>query len=86
MAPLDILFLTLSVCVALVTIFLSVTLIYLMFILRDVVKVTDQVKELVDKVNTYVTKPLLLTKSIIEFVGPFIRNAEDKFSGRRRKD
>ena len=83
MAPLDILFLTLSVCVALVTIFLSVTLIYLMFILRDVVKVTDQVKELVDKVNTYVTKPLLLTKSIIEFVGPFIRNAEDKFSARR---
>lgn len=86
MAPLDILFLTLSVCVALVTIFLSVTLIYLMFILRDVVKVTDQVKELVDKVNTYVTKPLLLTKSIIEFVGPFIRNAEEKFNGRRRKD
>ena len=86
MVPVDILFLTLSVCVALVTIFLSVTLIYLMFILRDVVKVTDQVKELVDKGHMYVTKPLLLTKSIIEFVGPFLRNAEDKFSSRRRKD
>lgn len=85
MVPLDILFLTLSVCVALVTIFLTVTLIYLMFILRDVVKVTDQVKTLVDKVNTYVTKPLLLTKSIIEFVGPFVKNAEERIN-RRRKD
>lgn len=85
MVPLDILFLTLSVCVALVTIFLTVTLIYLMFILRDVVKVTDQVKTLVDKVNTYVTKPLLLTKSIVEFVGPFVKNAEERIN-RRRKD
>ncbi len=84
MAPLDILFLTLSVCVALVTIFLSVTLIYLMFILRDVVKVTDQVKELVDKVNTYVTKPIMMTKSIIEFVAPFIENAQEKMSKRKR--
>jgi hypothetical protein len=86
MVPLDILFLTLSVCVALVTIFLSMTLIYLMFILRDTVKVTDQIKEIVDKVNTYVTKPLLLTKSIIEFVGPFMRNAEEKINTRRRRD
>ncbi len=85
MAPLDILFLTLSVCVALVTIFLSVTLIYLMFILRDVVKVTDQVKELVDKVNTYVTKPIMLTKSIIEFVAPFVENAQEKMSNRKRR-
>lgn len=85
MAPLDILFLTLSVCVALVTIFLSVTLIYLMFILRDVVKVTDQVKELVDKVNTYVTKPIMMTKSIIEFVAPFIENAQEKMSNRKRR-
>lgn len=86
MAPLDILFLTLSVCVALVTIFLSVTLIYLMFILRDVVKVTDQVKEIVDKVNTYVAKPILLTKSIYEFVAPFLAHGSDEKSSRRRKD
>lgn len=84
MVPLDILFLTLSVCIALVTIFLTMTLIYLMFILRDVVKVTDQVKDLVDKVNTYVTKPLLLTKSIIEFIGPFVQNAEERINRRRK--
>lgn len=85
MESLDILYLTLSVCVTLLTVFLSVTLVYLLFILRDVVKVTDQVKELVDKVNTYITKPILLTKSIIEFVSPFIQGAQEKV-GKKRRD
>lgn len=83
MLPLDVLYLTLAVCIALVTIFLCVTLIYLMFILRDVVKVTDQVKEVVNKINLYITKPILLTKSIIEFVAPFIRTAEEKIRQRK---
>lgn len=84
MQPIDILYLTLAVCVSLTTIFLSVTLIYLMFILRDVVKVTDQVKTLVDNINTYIAKPIMLTKSIIEFVTPFIHGAEEKISKRKR--
>ena len=84
MDPTDILFLTISVCVALVTIFLSVTLIYLLFILRDVVKITDQVKGIVDNINTYITKPIMMTKSIIEFVTPFIRNAEERISRKRK--
>ena len=48
MESLDILYLTLSVCLTLVTVFLSITLVYLLFILRDIVKVTDQIKDLVD--------------------------------------
>ena len=84
MDPTDILFLTISVCVALVTIFLSVTLIYLLFILRDVVKITDHVKGFVDNINTYITKPIMMTKSIIEFVTPFIRNAEERISRKRK--
>jgi hypothetical protein len=83
MEAIDILYLTLSVCAILTTIFLSVALIYLMFILRDVVKVTDQIKELVDKINTYIAKPILFTKSVIEFVTPFIRGAEEKVSRRK---
>lgn len=85
MESLDILYLTLSVCITLLTVFLSVTLVYLLFILRDVVKVTDQVKDLVEKVNTYITKPILLTKSIIEFVAPFIQGAQEKV-GKRKRD
>lgn len=84
MQSLDILYLTLSVCITLLTVFLSVTLVYLLFILRDVVKVTDQVKGLVEKVDTYITKPILMTKSIIEFLSPFIQGAQEKMSKRRR--
>lgn len=84
MEALDILYLTLAVAIALLTIFLSVTLIYLMFILRDVTKIADSVKETVDKINTYIAKPILLTKSIIDFISPFIRTAEDKISRKRK--
>ena len=85
MESLDILYLTLAVAVSLLTIFLSVTLIYLMFILRDITKVADSVKETVDKVNTYIAKPILLTKSVIEFVGPFIRGFEEKVTKKKGK-
>lgn len=85
MGSLDILYLTLAVCIALLTIFISVTLIYLMFILRDITKVTDSVKDTVDKVNMYIAKPILLTKSILDFASPFLRSAEEKFTGSRKK-
>lgn len=68
MESLEILYLTLAVSVAVLTIFISITLIYLMFILRDVNKVSDQVKETVDKVNLYIAKPLVMTKHIFDFI------------------
>jgi hypothetical protein len=85
MESIDILYLTISVCVALLTLFLSVTLIYLMMVLRDVVRVSDKVKDVVEKVDTYITKPLLLTKSIVDFVSPFIQTAEEKFKSSKKK-
>lgn len=84
MTSIDILYLTLSVSIALLTIFLSITLIYLMFILRDASKAIDTAKETVEKFNNYIAKPILLTKSIIEFVRPFIIGAEEKISGKRK--
>ncbi len=84
MEALDILHLTLAVCIGLLTIFLSFTLIYLMFILRDVSKVTDKVKEIAEKIDRTITKPILLTKSIIEFVSPFIQSAERVVKGRKK--
>lgn len=83
MVPLDTLYLTLALCAALITIFLCITLIYLLFILRDVVKISDDVKRIVDNVNTYITKPLLMTKSIIEFLTPFVQGAQERI--RKRK-
>ncbi len=84
METINILYLTLSVSVALITIFLSVTLIYLMFILRDVSKAIDSAKDGIEKINEYITRPILMTKSIIEFLTPFIIGAEEKFSGKKK--
>ena len=84
MTSIDILYLTLSVSIALLTIFLSITLIYLMFILRDASKAIDTAKDTVEKFNTYISKPILMTRSIIEFIKPFIIGAEEKITGRRK--
>lgn len=85
MESLDILYITISVCIALLTVFASITMLYFMLILRDVVKIVDRAREIMDKVDTYITKPLLMTKSIIEFVKPFIDNAEDVFKSRKKR-
>lgn len=85
MESIDILYLTLAICVTLLTIFLSITLIYMMFILRDVSKIADKVKEIADKVDTFITKPILMTKSVIEFITPFIQSAEDHFKKKKGK-
>lgn len=85
MESLDILYLTIAVAIALLTIFISITLIYLMFILRDVTKIAERVKDIAEKVDTYVTKPILLTKSVLEFLMPFIQGAEEKLSKSKKK-
>lgn len=77
MESLDILYLTLSVCIALITVFFSVTMLYLLLLLRDITKIADKVRDIMEKVDTYITKPILMTKSIIEFVTPFIENAKE---------
>ncbi|MBT4384297.1 hypothetical protein HOD30_00955 [Candidatus Peregrinibacteria bacterium] len=85
METLDILYLTLAGSVAILTIFISVTLVYLLSVLRDVVSIADKVKSIADKIDTYVTKPILMTRSIIEFVTPFIHSAEEKIGKKKRK-
>ena len=84
MESIDILYLTFSVCAAILTVFISITLVYLLFILRDLTKTADKVRELVEKVDKYITKPILMTKSVIEFLGPFIEGATEKVSKKRK--
>ncbi len=84
MEALDVLYLTLAVCIGLLTIFMSFTLIYLMFILRDFSKISDKVKEIAEKIDRTIMKPILLTKTIVEFVSPFIQSAERVVKGRKK--
>lgn len=84
MESIDILYLTVAVCAAILTIFISVTLIYLMFILRDVTKTADKVREIADKVDKFITKPILMTKTVIDFLSPFVEGAAERLTTKKR--
>lgn len=85
MEAIEILYLSLAVCAGVLTVFISVTLLYMMFILRDVTKILDRAREVMDKVDRTITKPLLMTKAVIDFLSPFIQQAEDRVKSKKKK-
>lgn len=85
MTTLDLLYMTIAVCASILTLFASGTLIYAMFILRDFTKISARAKDLTEKVETYITKPIMLTKSIIEFASPYLESAHSLMKKRRKE-
>lgn len=86
--PQSTLYVVLTIAIALLTIFLCVTLIYLILILRDASKMIEKVRETVDKVNTFILKPVSLAATIVDHVRPLIeaalaRRASEGKKGRR---
>ncbi|MFA6520787.1 MAG: hypothetical protein WCT53_00145 [Candidatus Gracilibacteria bacterium] len=72
------LYIVLTISVALLTIFLCVTLIYLILILRDSSKVLEKVRGTVDKVNDFVLKPVGIISSVMDHVRPLIENVLER--------
>ena len=81
----DILYMCLSVSVIVITILLSIVLVRLMALLSDVNQTSKKIKEIAEKVDTFVTTPLLLSRRVIEFLSPFMDRAEEHFSSRKKK-
>lgn len=82
MNPSDTFYLVLSVSVVLLTIFLSIVLVYLMFILRDVNKVTQSAKETVEKVNHYVMQPIRFANQFATYLRPLWEKMEERLMER----
>ncbi|MEK7172023.1 MAG: hypothetical protein AAB739_03885 [Patescibacteria group bacterium] len=80
-------YIVLTIAIALLTVFLCVTLIYLILILRDTSKMLEKVRETVDKVNMFILKPVSLASTIVDHIRPFIESALEKRSehGKRKK-
>jgi len=72
------LYIVLTIAIALLTIFLCVTLIYLILILRDVNKMLEKVRDTVERVNTFILKPVSLASSIVDHVRPLIETALER--------
>ena len=83
--PKETLYIVLTIAVALLTIFISVTLIYLTLVLRDAGKILEKVRDTTEKVNAFVIKPVKLASTIVDYLRPIIEGALERSVGRRRK-
>lgn len=79
------LYIVLSIAVALLTVFLCVTLIYLILILRDASKMLEKIRETVDRVNAFILKPVSLASSIVDHVRPYIESALERRGESKKK-
>ncbi|MBU1935100.1 hypothetical protein KKF04_03515 [Patescibacteria group bacterium] len=64
--PLEVLYLVLSIGIALLVLFLLLALYHLIKILRNINIVTDKAKDTVDLVNHYLWQPIKIAMMIIE--------------------
>ncbi|MBI2638441.1 hypothetical protein HYW83_02520 [Candidatus Peregrinibacteria bacterium] len=79
------LYIVLTIAIALLTIFLCVTLIYLILILRDASKMLEKIRETVERVNSFILKPVSLASSIVDHVRPYIEAALERKGGGESK-
>lgn len=75
-------YIVLTIAIALLTVFLCVTLIYLILILRDCSKMLEKIRETVDRLNAFIIKPVTLAATIMDHVRPLI---EATLAGRGTK-
>lgn len=65
-------------------IFICMTLLYVMFILRDISKILDDVKDISSRVKTSIISPLKAANYLIEKITPYINQVLDmKKKGRK---
>ena len=76
--PLDILYLVLSISIALVALFLIIALYHLIRILSNVNKVTAKAKDTMDLINHYLWQPIKIAMMIIEKSKTYARKAAKK--------
>ncbi|MEK9132651.1 MAG: hypothetical protein AAB606_03035 [Patescibacteria group bacterium] len=80
------LYIVLTISIALLTVFICVTLIYLILILRDASKTIEQIRDTADKVNSFVLKPVSLISSVVDHIKPLLESAlERRMEQSRRK-
>lgn len=63
--------------IVLLVIFVCMTLLYVMFILRDISKILDDVKDISNRVKTSIVSPLKAASYLIDKVTPYINQVLD---------
>jgi uncharacterized protein YoxC len=86
LTSLDILYIVLAIGIALMSIFLSILLVYSIFILRDINKATEAIKDSAERVQTMILKPLQMTHEILKYARPMVDVVEKRFSSRQEEE
>jgi cell shape-determining protein MreC len=85
MTSLDFLYIALGAGFLLLVIFLCVTLVYFIMILKDLTEITNKVKDTAQKVNHYVLQPFNFVKEVMEYAKPFLASFYEKSEHIKRK-
>ena len=78
----DIMRMSFGIGFGVLVVFASMALLYLVFILRDVAKILDDVKDVSERVRVSVVSPLKVVGTIMEKVGPYIEQAVKAAGGK----
>ncbi len=81
----DLLYIIVAVAVALLAIFLSIVLVYAIFILRDINKATDALRDSAEKVHMAILKPLKMTGELIKYAKPVVEVVEERLRKEQEK-
>lgn len=79
----DILYLALAIGFIVLVVFVAITLMYLIMILRDVTKVVDNTKEITEKVNEYIVSPVKIATTIAGYMKPIIEALQERIHEKR---
>ena len=81
----DILNMALAIGFIVLVIFLSILIFYAILILRDVSKITDDSKELFDRVHSTIVGPLKAIDYLVEKAKPYLETIiENRFKGKKK--
>lgn len=89
---LDVLYIVLAIGIALMSIFLSILLVYAILILRDINKAAMAIKDSAEHVNAVILKPVQMAHEIFKYAKPVVdmvekrmkKDGEEEFVGKRR--
>jgi len=70
----DVMKMSFAIGFGVLVVFLSMALLYLIFILRDVSRVLDDVKDVTEKVRVSVISPLKAMNFLIEKITPYVNH------------
>jgi uncharacterized protein YoxC len=74
----DLLFVILAVAIALLSIFFSIALVYVVMILRDINRATDAMRDSAERIHGMIIKPIKMTHEILKYAKPVVEVVEDR--------